>query len=145
MFDVILACGSREAAEKQWGEVVALTIARNMFFGGILIHGDARGIDRMSEEVTDGLDRTVERYPAIWDEHGKSAGPIRNSQMLKRVLELQAEGLAVAVFAFHDDIGSSKGTQHMGNITRKSGVPLHVISSKGKVKKYERSDPDKEL
>lgn len=139
MFDVILACGSRDSTVKEWGGTVGLTIARNLRLGGTLIHGDARGIDRMSEDVTSHLDRIIERYPANWDEHGRSAGPIRNSVMLKRVRELQAEGLTVVVFAFHNDIASSKGTAHMGLITRKAGVPLHVVSSNGKVKKYERT------
>lgn len=41
------------------------------------------------------------RFPAKWNEHGKAAGPIRNQQML-------TEGKPDVVFAFHDDIASSK-------------------------------------
>lgn len=121
---------------EEWEYTVSLFLARNMKLGGLLIHGDARGIDRMSEGATEGLDRRVERFPADWDTHGKSAGPIRNAQMLNRVMELQDEGYTVSVFAFHNDITSSKGTLDMATRARKAGIPLSVINSSGKRKDY---------
>ena len=138
MFDVILACGSRDAPVEDWEFTVGNTIAKNMVLGGLLIHGDARGIDRMSEGATEFLDRRVERYPAKWDEHKKAAGPIRNAQMLSRLLQLKDEGKSVAVFAFHNDIQSSMGTLDMASRTRRAeGVPLFVVNSAGKAKMYE--------
>ena len=48
----------------------------------LLIHGDARGADRLSGEWA--TDRGIEVFacPADWKRHGRGAGPIRNRQML---------------------------------------------------------------
>ncbi len=48
-----------------------------------LIHGDAQGVDKISERWAINNDVPVESHPANWELHGKSAGPIRNSEMLK--------------------------------------------------------------
>lgn len=51
----------------------------------IIIHGDARGADRLAAQWgrANGAMR-VEAYPADWDKYGKGAGPIRNRAMLDR-------------------------------------------------------------
>jgi len=48
----------------------------------VLMHGGARGADRLAGMW--GLSRgvVVEVYPANWKEHGLAAGPIRNQEML---------------------------------------------------------------
>ena len=52
-------------------------------------------------------------YPADWELHGKSAGPIRNQQML-------IEGKPDLVLAFP----GGKGTAHMVSIAKKKGVKV---------------------
>lgn len=49
----------------------------------LLIHGDARGADRLCGEWAS--ERTIECLPcpADWRRHGRAAGPIRNGQMLE--------------------------------------------------------------
>lgn len=64
---------------------------------------------------------TNEPYPADWETHHRAAGPIRNQKML-------VEGKPDVVYAFHDDIGHSKGTRDMVNRAVKAGVPTYVIS-----------------
>jgi UDP-N-acetylmuramoylalanine-D-glutamate ligase len=54
-------------------------------------------------------------YPAKWDLHGKSAGPIRNQQMLDTGVDL--------VIAFP----GGKGTAHMVSIAKKAGVKVVEI------------------
>lgn len=50
----------------------------------VLIHGGAAGVDRISGQWATSRNLDVEVYPADWQKHGKSAGPIRNAEMLKK-------------------------------------------------------------
>jgi hypothetical protein len=60
---------------------------------GVLIHGGARGADKLAAEWAARRGIPAEEYPAQWDLHGRGAGPIRNRQMLE-------EGRPHAVVAF---------------------------------------------
>lgn len=73
----------------------------------VLIHGDCRGADHLSELVALELGMVPKAYPADWETHGKKAGPIRNRQMLRENPDI------ALVLAFHDDLRRSKGTADM--------------------------------
>lgn len=119
----ILVCGSRHFNDFY----LASNILLEHFTGGpgfTLIHGDAKGADRLSERVIrhyfyklDDL-VSIERYPADWEKHGKAAGHIRNKQMLD-------EGKPDLVIAFLAK--DSKGTKNMIDQATKAGVPVKVI------------------
>lgn len=47
-----------------------------------LVSGNARGVDRMCEEVWEAWKLPVERHPARWDVYGKRAGYVRNADMV---------------------------------------------------------------
>jgi hypothetical protein len=86
-----------------------------------LIHGDAPGADRLSEQALTGYFHggfEVKRYPAKWDEHGKAAGPIRNKQMID-------EGKPDMVVAFLAK--GSRGTKNMIEQATKANIPVKVI------------------
>lgn len=51
-------------------------------------------------------------YPALWNKYGKSAGPIRNQQMLD------------IVYAFTYDLENSRGTRDMVLRARKTKIPV---------------------
>ncbi len=76
----------------------------------VIIHGDARGADRMGAEIARNefhiSESHILAFPADWNQYGRSAGPIRNQQML-------TEGKPTLVLAFHDNIHNSKGTKDM--------------------------------
>lgn len=61
---------------------------------------------------------SVLRFPAQWSKFGKSAGPIRNRQMLRD----GAPDLVVAFLA-----PNSRGTKDMINAAKKAGVPVKEI------------------
>ena len=71
-----------------------------------VIEGEARGADSIARDLALLLNMKIESYPADWSKYGRSAGPIRNTQMLK-------EGKPDFVLAFHNNIASSKGTANM--------------------------------
>lgn len=56
-------------------------------------------------------------FPALWDKHGRAAGPIRNTQMLD-------EGRPDLVLAFHRDLSESKGTRNMVEQSVKANLPV---------------------
>lgn len=77
----------------------------------VLIEGGARGADRLAKEWAEDRQVPVETYPADWDRHGRSAGYIRNQQMLK-------EGKPDLVVAFP----GGRGTANMVALAQKAGV-----------------------
>ena len=85
--------------------------------GDIVIHGGARGADTIANDAA--WESRLERmfFPAQWLKYGKSAGFIRNQQMLD-------EGKPDIVVYFHDDIESSKGTKDMVARARKAGIKV---------------------
>ena len=81
-----------------------------------VISGGAKGADSLGEEYAKEKGIPIERYPAQWDLHGKSAGYKRNILMAEK---------AEALVAFWD--GSSRGTKHMIDIARKKGLEIEVV------------------
>lgn len=50
--------------------------------GSVLVHGDARGADRVMERAALRLGMKIEAHPARWTELGRAAGPVRNREMV---------------------------------------------------------------
>lgn len=86
----------------------------------VIIHGDARGADRLGGYVAGQLGMPVVPFPADWNQYGKAAGPIRNVRML-------TEGKPDLVLAFHPDLRASKGTAHMVRIAKEAGIEVRVL------------------
>lgn len=80
-----------------------------------IISGGAKGADALAKRYAEEHNIDYKEFPANWDKHGKSAGYIRNKQIVDAADE---------VVAFWD--GESKGTQHTITITEEQGKPLHV-------------------
>jgi len=82
-----------------------------------VISGTARGPDTWGERWAGELSSVdLERYPADWDTHGRSAGVIRNKEMAR-------EG--TALLAFWD--GESSGTSNMIDEARSRGLDVTVV------------------
>lgn len=80
-----------------------------------ILSGCARGADQLGIEWAIKRGYNVERYPADWQKHGKSAGILRNVEMADN---------ANALVAFWD--GESRGTLHMIGIAKRKGLHVHV-------------------
>lgn len=109
----VLVCGSRHFNDFGLLENVLKDLDIT-----VLIEGEARGADLLARRYAEGRGIPVNAFPALWDKHGKAAGPIRNTQML-------AEGKPDLVVAFRGP--NSRGTKHMIEISQKAGVPVKVI------------------
>ena len=81
----------------------------------VIISGTARGVDRLGEQFAANNGIPVNKFPADWEAHGKSAGYKRN--------ELMADN-ADALIAIWD--GESKGTKHMIDIAKRKGLKVYV-------------------
>ena len=80
----------------------------------VIICGGASGADTIAATGAKRIGMKLEVFMADWVKYGRSAGPIRNKQMLD-------EGKPDLVLAFYD-INKSKGTKHMVSIARAAGV-----------------------
>lgn len=89
--------------------------------GSVVIQGEAKGADTIAKIVAKKYKLDVISFPANWRKYGKSAGPIRNTQMIN-------EGDPQEVWAFHADIKSSKGTADMVKQARLHNIPVTVFT-----------------
>ncbi len=81
----------------------------------IIVSGCASGADALGERYADENGFAVEKHPADWDRHGKSAGPRRNREMAQ---------MADYVICFWD--GISRGTKSMIEYAKLCGKPVKV-------------------
>lgn len=83
-----------------------------------IVHGDARGADKLAGYHAALLGFKVEPYPAEWKRFGLGAGPKRNQKMLESGVNF--------CLAFHDRIHESKGTRDMVTRCIRKGVPTSL-------------------
>lgn len=90
-----------------------------------VVHGDARGADRLGKEAALLLGLREEAHPADWKNGGKAAGPTRNAEML-------ATGIDIALF-FMDSTAGNVGTRHALKLARQIGVPSRYFVDREEV------------
>lgn len=114
----VLVCGSRDYANR---EAIRRELSQ-LPTGTRLVHGACpTGADAIADSVARELGLAPVLYPADWDQHGRSAGPRRNSLML----ELERPEL---VLAFTENLEASRGTRDMVTKSRRAGVEVRVIA-----------------
>ena len=86
-----------------------------------IVSGNASGADKLGERFAREYHYDLKIMPAQWDLHGKSAGYIRNNEMLVYAKEADHSVLV----AFWD--GKSKGTKNMIDTSRKSLDSVEVV------------------
>lgn len=106
----ILVCGGRHYSDSKhlWGVLSGLLRETEV---SCIISGGAEGADTMAVEWADFNEIPYAVFPAKWTEHGRSAGPIRNSKML-------VEGKPDLIVAFP----GGAGTADMVRKAQKAGI-----------------------
>ena len=123
----VLVCGDRNWTDGKLIEKTILDVHLNdrdhNGQSGIthIISGEARGADTLAKTIAHKNHFKFLGFPALWNQYGKAAGPIRNQQMLD-------EGEPDFALAFHDDLEHSKGTKDMLERINKAGLPYRVIT-----------------
>ena len=79
-----------------------------------VVHGAAKGADRIAGEIAAELGCTVEAHPADWGRHGKAAGPIRNTEMVRLGADV--------CLAF--PLQQSIGTRGCMQLAKAAGIPI---------------------
>lgn len=130
----VLVCGSRTFTDREAVDAVLNGIAAATDRNLIVIHGAARGADRMAHDWTTLNDVPVLAFAANWNKYGKRAGFVRNSEMLE-------DGKPDVVWAFVDKpLSESKGTKMMVDIACKGGVTCYVVEKHQPLKGQGRHD-----
>jgi hypothetical protein len=111
----ILICGGRDYNNKDKVYEI-LDKALSVFSDLHIIHGAASGADSLAGDWANERQMAWTAYPANWNEYGKRAGYIRNTQMLN-------EGKPDLVIAFP----GGKGTQMMINLAEAAKVPVKKV------------------
>jgi hypothetical protein len=110
----VLVCGSREFTDRERIREVLATLPATVE----IIHGGARGADRIAASVASELGlKVLPPFLADWERFGKRAGYLRNYEMLDERPEV--------VIAFWD--GESRGTQHTIAEAVSRRIPVKVI------------------
>lgn len=86
-----------------------------------IVSGCARGADQLGEKFAREHGYELIRFPADWNQYGKKAGYIRNTEMAKYATSDDTKGVLIA---FWD--GQSKGTKHMIDIALRYGMKVYV-------------------
>jgi len=112
----VLVCGSRAWLDSGAIRARLAELPR----GTTIIHGGARGADRLAETIAHSLGFDTQAFNADW--HGRgyydpAAGKKRNLRMLDQQPDL--------VIAFHKD--GSTGTAHTIENAHARGIPVEVI------------------
>lgn len=113
----VLVCGSRDMPLIQAKLVLDELRATGATH---VIQGGARGADFMGKLAGLTLGCHVDEFPADWNTHGKSAGPIRNQKMLDQKPDL--------VLAFYPSTGITPGTRDMVTRASKAGVTIKTVT-----------------
>lgn len=107
----VLVCGGRDFND---GVLAFRTL--DTFGASVIIEGGARGADAIARSWAEHRGIPVKTFRADWDGLGRSAGHIRNTDMLNI-------GKPDLVIAF----SGGRGTADMVRKSREAGVPVVVL------------------
>ena len=94
----------------------------------LLLHGGARGADRLIDHAARSLAWSVEVIPAEWGRYGRAAGPLRNGLLLRRALEEATPVQAsVLVVAFPGAAGTASLLRQAHHLIAADGEPIALV------------------
>ena len=84
-----------------------------------IVHGACKGVDMTADKIGREFGFPIKVFHADWNKYGKSAGTIRDSQMLDYGIDV--------VYAFHQHIETSRGTKNTIIQANKRNIPVALI------------------
>lgn len=96
-------------------DAVSEAVKKSHYAISEVVSGGAQGADHLGEIYAAENNIPVKVFPANWDKHGRSAGPIRNGEMAE---------YADALIAIWD--GKSRGTKNMIEQATEKGLQVYV-------------------
>lgn len=115
----LMVCGSRSITDADWVKAEIGSFWYNEIAWVdkcIMVEGEARGVDTYAKEYAQENQWTIESYPANWEKFGKSAGYIRNEEMVK------ACDVCLIIWD-----GQSLGTKHDIDLCIKHNKPYRIL------------------
>lgn len=88
-----------------------------------IITGAARGADRLGSSYAQHNGYELKEFPANWNKYGRSAGYIRNKEMIDYIMQQNGERLLVV---FWD--GYSVGTNNIITLAKERGIKVKIIT-----------------
>lgn len=89
-----------------------------------IITGAARGADALGSLYAMNNSYTLKEFPANWNKYGRSAGYVRNREMVDYVLSQDGKRMLVA---FWD--GRSAGTHNTITLARNNNIETVIVSA----------------
>ena len=112
----ILVTGSREFRDADLARRALTEAAAGLPGKLTVVHGAARGADRLVAGLARDAGYRVEAWPADWELHGRAAGPIRNQAMVNA-------GAAVCI-ALLVEGEPCRGTKDCARRAEAAGIPV---------------------
>lgn len=119
----ILVTGSRSWTDVHRMRTIIRDVLDEYSTDITLVHGNARGADRLAAQIAEGWGAKTEAHPAGWDANGKAAGFIRNQAMVDAGADL------CLVFLVAD--AACRGTKDCWRRADRAGIPCRVYESGG--------------
>ena len=93
-----------------------------------LLHGGARGADRLIDQAARSMAWPVEVIAAEWGRYGRAAGPLRNGLLLRRALEEANPAQAsVLVVAFPGASGTASLVRQARHLIAADSEPIALV------------------
>jgi SLOG family YspA-like protein len=134
---ILIACGDRCWTDRTLIRRKLARLPRSI----VVIEGEARGADTIARQEAERLGLRVIPVSAQWHQYGRAAGPIRNRAMLEKLFELTTAPDQRAVWAFHNDLGASRGTADMVRIAEHAGVRVEIFRESGAAPRAQEQSP----
>lgn len=121
----VIVCGGRhfnryDVVEKVLNEVLSTCGDQEIE----IVSGHCEGADALGERYAEEHGVKLKIFPADWKKYGRSAGPIRNKQMIDYIIKLDKK----LVVAFVSE--NSRGTKNTITLAGKEGIPVIEIKYK---------------
>lgn len=119
----ILICGGRHFDSYEMLRFVVDDIITNTETDTVeIVSGHCQGADMLGEQYAKENDYALKIFPADWKKYGRSAGPIRNKQMIDYISSTCENPIVVA---FKSE--NSKGTANTIALAKKKQIPVYEI------------------